>query len=239
MPTPHINAKSGDFAKVVLMPGDPLRAKWIAETFLHDAVLVQTVRNVFGYTGYTQNGKRISVMASGMGMPSIGIYSYELFTQYDVENIIRVGSAGAMRADMELGSVMAGQGACTNSSFADQYELGGTYAPICDFDLLMAAVESAKELGVKMPVGNLYSSDTFYDAAGRNMRFAKMGVMAVEMEAAALYCTAAYTGKRALAICSISDNLINGTELSADERQTTFTNMMKIALEIAVKMGNK
>ena len=137
------------------------------------------------------------------------------------------------------GSVVAGQGACTNSSFADQYELGGAYAPICDFDLLMAAVESARELGVKMPVGNLYSSDTFYDAAGRNMRYAKMGVMAVEMEAAALYCNAAYTGKRALAICSISDNLITGEELSADDRQTTFTNMMKIGLEIAVKMAAK
>ena len=144
-----------------------------------------------------------------------------------------------MRADLELGSVVAGQGACTNSSFADQYELGGAYAPICDFDLLMAAVESAKELGVKMPVGNLYSSDTFYDAAGRNARMQKMGVMAVEMESAGLYCTAAYTGKRALAICSISDNLVNGTELSADERQTTFTNMMKIGLEIAVKMAAK
>lgn len=238
MATPHISAEKGDFAKTVLMPGDPLRAKFIADTFLKDVRQVTGVRGMLGFTG-TYEGRPISVMGSGMGMPSIGIYSYELFTQYDVENIIRVGSAGAMRADMELGSVMAGQGACTNSSFADQYELGGTYAPICDFDLLMAAVESAKELGVKMPVGNLYSSDTFYDAAGRNMRFAKMGVMAVEMEAAALYCTAAYTGKRALAICSISDNLINGTELSADERQTTFTNMMKIALEIAVKMGNK
>ena len=144
-----------------------------------------------------------------------------------------------MRADMELGSVMAGMGACTNSSFADQYELGGTFAPICDFELLMAAVESAKELGVKMPVGNLYSSDTFYDAAGRNARFQKMGIMAVEMEAAALYCTAAYTGKRALAICSISDNLVLGTELPPEDRQNTFTNMMKIGLEIAVKMANK
>ena len=237
-PTPHINAQVGDFAPTVLMPGDPLRSKFIAENFLTDARLVNNVRGVQGYTG-TYHGKRVSVMASGMGMPAIGIYSYELFNFYGVENIIRVGSAGAMRADMELGSVMAGQGACTNSNFADQYELGGNYAPICDFDLLMAAVESAKELGVKMPVGNLYSSDTFYDAAGRNMRFAKMGVMAVEMEAAALYCTAAYTGKRALAICSISDNLVNGTELSADERQTTFTNMMKIALEVAVKMESK
>ena len=238
MATPHNNAKKGDFAKTVLMPGDPLRAKFIAENFLTEPKLVNNVRGVQGYTG-TYKGVPVSVMASGMGMPSIGIYSYELYTQYDVENIIRVGSAGAMRADMELGSVMAGQGACTNSNFADQYDLGGTYAPICDFELLMAAVESAKALGVKMPVGNLYSSDTFYDAAQRNMRFGKMGVMAVEMEAAALYCTAAYTGKRALAICSISDNLVNGTELSADDRQTTFTNMMKIALEVAVKMANK
>ena len=238
MATPHNNAKMGDFAKTVLMPGDPLRAKFIAETFLDDPKLVNNVRGVQGYTG-TYKGVPVSVMASGMGIPSIGIYSYELYTQYGVENIIRVGSAGAMREDMELGSVMAGMGACTNSNFAEQYELGGSFAPICDFELLMAAVESAKELGVKMPVGNLYSSDTFYDAAGRNMRFAKMGVMAVEMEAAGLYCTAAYTGKRALAICSISDNLITGKELNADDRQTTFTNMMKIGLEIAVKMANK
>ena len=238
MSTPHISAEKGDFAKTVLMPGDPLRAKFIADTFLKDVRQVTGVRGMLGFTG-TYEGRPISVMGSGMGMPSIGIYSYELYTQYDVENIIRVGSAGAMRADLELGSVVAGQGACTNSNFADQYELGGSFAPICDFDLLMAAVESARELGVKMPVGNLYSSDTFYDAAGRNMRFAKMGVMAVEMEAAALYCTAAYTGKRALAICSISDNLITGEELSADERQTTFTNMMEIALEIAVKMDKQ
>ncbi|MBQ2062222.1 MAG: purine-nucleoside phosphorylase [Oscillospiraceae bacterium] len=236
--TPHNNAPKGAFAKTVLMPGDPLRAKFIAENFLTDPVLVNNVRGVQGYTG-TYKGVPVSVMASGMGMPSIGIYSYELYTQYDVENIIRVGSAGAMRADMELGSVMAGMGACTNSSFADQYELGGTFAPICDFDLLMAAVESARELGVKMPVGNLYSSDTFYDAAGRNAKFQKMGIMAVEMEAAALYCTAAYTGKRALAICSISDNLVLGTELPPEDRQNTFTNMMKIGLEIAVKMANR
>ena len=236
--TPHNNAPKGAFAKTVLMPGDPLRAKFIAENFLENPVLVNNVRGVQGYTG-TYKGVPVSVMASGMGMPSIGIYAYELYTQYDVENIIRVGSAGAMREDMELGSVMAGMGACTNSNFADQYELGGTFAPICDFDLLMAAVESAKELGVKMPVGNLYSSDTFYDAAGRNAKFRKMGIMAVEMEAAALYCTAAYTGKRALAICSISDNLVTGIELPPEDRQNTFTNMMKIGLEIAVKMANK
>ena len=224
MPTPHNNAQNGDFAKTVLMPGDPLRAKFIAETFLENPQLVNNVRGVQGYTG-TYKGVRVSVMASGMGLPSIAI--------------IRVGSAGAMRADMELGSVCAGMGACTNSDFAGQYELGGTFAPICDYELLSAAVESAKELGVKMPVGNLYSSDTFYDAAGRNARFGKMGVMAVEMEAAGLYCTAAYTGKRALASCSISDNLVTGEELSADERQTTYTNMMKIALEVAVKLENK
>ena len=164
MGTPHNEAKKGDFAKTVLMPGDPLRSKFIAETFLTDLKLVNNVRGVQGYTGLYK-GVPVSVMASGMGMPSIGIYSYELYTQYDVENIIRVGSAGALRADLELGSVVAGQGACANSAYLEQYELGGTFAPIADFDLLMAAVESAKELGVKMPVGNLYSSDTFYDAA--------------------------------------------------------------------------
>lgn len=235
MGTPHNEASKGDFAKTVLMPGDPLRSKFIAENFLTELKLVNNVRGVQGYTGLYK-GTPVSVMASGMGMPSIGIYSYELYTQYDVENIIRVGSAGALRADLELGSVVAGQGACTNSNYINQYELGGSFAPIADFDLLMAAVESAKELGVKMSVGNLYSSDTFYDAAGRNMRYQKMGVMAVEMEAAALYCNAAYTGKRALAICSISDNLVTGKELSPADRQTTFTNMMKIALEAAVKM---
>ena len=167
MSTHHNNAAKGEFAKTVLMPGDPLRAKFIAETFFTDPKQVNNVRGVQGYTG-TYKGVPVSVMASGMGMPSIGIYAYELYTHYDVDNIIRVGSAGAMRADLELGSVVAGQGACTNSDFASQYELGGSFAPICDFELLMAAVDSAKELGVKMPVGNLYSSDTFYDAAGRN-----------------------------------------------------------------------
>ena len=238
MSTPHNSAAPGAFAKTVLMPGDPLRSQFIAETFLENPVLVNNVRGVQGYTG-AYKGVPVSVMASGMGMPSIGIYSHELYTQYGVENIIRVGSAGALRADLELGSVVAGQGACTNSSFADQYELGVHYAPIADVDLLMAAVESARELGVKMPVGNLYSSDTFYDAAGRNDRMKKMGVMAVEMEAAALYCTAAFLGKRALAICSISDNLVLGTELTPQERQTTFTNMMKIGLEAAVKMAQR
>ncbi|MBO4854396.1 MAG: purine-nucleoside phosphorylase [Oscillospiraceae bacterium] len=236
--TPHNNAPQGAFAKTVLMPGDPLRARFIAETFLKDPALVNNVRGVQGYTG-SYEGVPVSVMASGMGMPSIAIYAHELYTHYGVENIIRIGSAGAMREDMELGSVVAGMGACTNSAFAEQYELGGTFAPICDFDLLMAAVEAARELGVKMPVGNLFSSDTFYDAAERNARFAKMGVMAVEMEAAALYCTAAYLRKRALAICSISDNLVTGAELSPEERQNSFVNMMKIGLRLAVKMADR
>ena len=238
MSTPHNSAEKGAFAKTVLMPGDPLRSKFIAENFLENPRLVNNVRGVQGYTG-TYKGVPVSVMASGMGMPSIGIYSYELYTQYDVENIIRVGSAGAMRADMELGSVCAGMGACTNSNFASQYELGVHFAPICDYDLLRAAVESAEELKVKMPVGNLYSSDTFYDAALRNEKMKKMGVLAVEMEAAGLYCTAAYTGKRALAICSISDNLVTGKELSPAERETTFGNMIRIALETAVRMDRR
>ena len=231
MPTPHNSAVKGDFAKTVLMPGDPLRAKFIAETFLENPRLVNNVRGVQGYTG------SYSVMASGMGMPSIGIYSYELFTQYDVDNIIRVGSAGAIQKELTLGDVVAGMGACTNSNYAAQYGLGGTFAPIADFALLSAAVQSAKELGVNMPVGNLYSSDTFYDASASSLKWAEMGVLAIEMEAAALYCNAAYTKKRGLSICSISDNIVTGEELSPEQRQTSFTAMMKIALETAVKMA--
>lgn len=234
MATPHNSAEMGAFAKTVLMPGDPLRAKLIAETFLEDAKLVNNVRGVQGYTGSYQ-GTPVSVMASGMGCPSIGIYSYELFTRYGVDNIIRIGSAGAIRADLKLRDVVAGMGACTNSSFANQYRLPGVFAPICSYELLAMAVEAAGELGVRMPVGNLFSSDTFYDAAASTMEWARMGCMAVEMEAAALYCNAAYTNKRALAICSISDSLVTGEELDAAERQNSFTNMMKIALEIAVK----
>ncbi|NLU23342.1 MAG: purine-nucleoside phosphorylase [Clostridiales bacterium] len=237
MATPHNEAEKGAFGKTVLMPGDPLRAKFIAETFLENPELVNNVRGIHGYTG-TYKGVKVSVMASGMGMPSIGIYSYELFHMYDVENIIRIGSAGALRKELPLGSVVAGMGACTNSRFADQYRLPGTFAPIASFELLTAAVETAKELQVNMPVGNLFSSDTFYDASQSTMEWAKMGALAVEMEAAALYCNAAFAGKRALAICSISDNLVTGEELPAQARQTTFTNMMKIALDVAVKMEN-
>jgi len=238
MATPHNSAKMGDFAKTVLMPGDPLRAKFIAETFLEDAKLVNNVRGIHGYTG-TYKGVPVSVMASGMGMPSIGIYSHELYTQYGVENIMRIGSAGAINPKLKLRDVVAAQGACTNSNFAHQYGLPGTFAPIADFTLLETAVSVAREMGVEMPVGNLLSSDTFYDASNSTMDWAKMGVMAVEMEAAGLYMTAASLGKRALAICSISDSLVTGEELSAEERQTTFTTMMEIALHTAVKMAEK
>ncbi len=236
VPTPHIGAAAGEIARTVLMPGDPLRAKWIAETYLENPVCYNQVRGMLGYTG-TYRGKPVSVQGSGMGMPSIGIYSYELFTQYDVDNIIRVGSAGALQKELKLGSIVAGMGACTNSSYAAQYGLNGTFAPIADFALLSAAVQSAKELGVNMPVGNLYSSDTFYDASASSLKWAEMGVLAIEMEAAALYCNAAYTKKRGLSICSVSDNIVTGEELSPEQRQTGFTNMMKLALETAVKMA--
>lgn len=238
MPTPHNSAKPGDFAKTVLMPGDPLRAKFIADTFLENARLVNNVRGIHGYTG-TYRDVPVSVMASGMGMPSIGIYSYELFSQYDVDNIIRIGSAGAISPKLKLRDVVAAQGACTNSNFAHQYGLPGAFAPIADYTLLETAVAVAREIGVEMPVGNLLSSDTFYDASGSTMKWAEMGVLAVEMEAAALYMNAAKLGKRGLAICSISDSLVTGEELDAAQRQTTFTTMMKIALETAVKMAEK
>ena len=238
MSTPHNSANPGDFAKTVLMPGDPLRSQFIAETFLEGAKLVNNVRGIQGYTG-TYAGVPVSVMASGMGMPSMGIYSYELYSQYGVENILRIGSAGAISPRLKLRDVVAAQGACTNSNFAHQYGLPGTFAPIADFTLLEAAVGAARALGVEMPVGNLLSSDTCYDASNSTMKWAEMGVLAVEMEAAGLYMTAAKLGKRALAICSISDSIVTGEELPAVERQNTFTAMMKIALETAVKMAEK
>ena len=238
MSTPHNAASMGDFAKTVLMPGDPLRAKFIADTFLDNAKLVNNVRGIQGYTG-TYRDTPVSVMASGMGMPSIGIYSHELYSQYGVENILRIGSAGAISKKLKLRDVVAGQASCTDSNFAHQYELPGLFAPIADFTLLETAVAVAREMGVEMPVGNLLSSDTFYDASNSTMKWAEMGVLAVEMEAAALYMTAAKLGKRALAICSISDSIVTGEALPASDRQTTFTTMMKIALETAVKMAGK
>ena len=238
MSTPHNAAQPGDFAKTVLMPGDPLRAKFIADTFLDGAKLVNNVRGIHGYTG-SYRGTPVSVMASGMGMPSIGIYSYELYSHYGVENILRIGSAGAISPRLKLRDVVAAQGACTNSNFAHQYGLPGQYAPIADYTLLETAVAVSRELGVEMPVGNVLSSDTFYDASGSTMKWGEMGVLAVEMEAAALYMNAAKLGKRGLAIFSISDSLVTGEELDAAQRQTTFTTMMKIALETAVKMSEK
>ena len=238
MSTPHNAAQPGDFAKTVLMPGDPLRAKFIADTFLDGAKLVNNVRGIHGYTG-SYRGTPVSVMASGMGMPSIGIYSYELYSHYGVENILRIGSAGAISDKLKLRDVVAAQGACTNSNFFHQYGLPGLIAPIADFTLLETAVGVARELGVEMPVGNLLSSDTFYDASNTTLKWGEMGVLAVEMEAAALYWTAMKLGRRALAICSISDHLVTGEDLPADQRQTTFTTMMRIALETAVKMAEK
>lgn len=232
IPTPHIEAKAGDFAQTVLMPGDPLRAKFIAETFLEDAKLINNVRGVQGYTGMYK-GKRVSVMASGMGMPSIGIYSYELFNFYDVQNIIRVGTAGVIRPDLKVRDIVIGQGACTNSSYGRQFDLPGDYAPICSFELLQKAVKAAENMGITPVVGNLYSSDTFYDDSMGLSKWQKMGVLAVEMEAAALYMNAARAGKNALAICTISDNPFTGEATTSEERQLNFTKMMEIALEIA------
>ena len=238
MATAHNTARPGDFAKTVLMPGDPLRAKFIADTFLRDAKLVNNVRGIQGYTG-TYRDVRVSVMASGMGCPSMAIYSTELYRDYGVENILRIGSAGAISEKLKLRDVVAAQGACTNSAFAAQYRLPGAFAPIADFTLLETAVAVARERGIEMPVGNLVSTDNFYDAGNRTLEWGKMGVLAVEMEAAALYCVAASLGKRALALCSISDHLLTGEDLPAAERETTFTTMMEIALETAVRMEDR
>lgn len=234
LPTPHISATEKEaFAKTVLMPGDPLRAKYIAEKYLENAVLVNNVRGVQGYTGY-YNGKKVSVMASGMGMPSIGIYSYELFNFYDVDTIIRVGSAGAISPGLHLRDVVIGMGACTNSGYASQYKLPGTFAPIADYETLTKAVDAANRLGINAHVGNIFSSDTFYDDASTLADWQKMGVLAVEMEAAALYMNAARSGKKALCICTISDcPLAGGEECTALEREQTFNKMIEIALEAA------
>ena len=238
MSTPHNTAAQGDFAKTVLMPGDPLRAKFIAETFLKDARLVNNVRGIQGYTG-TYQDTPVSVMASGMGMPSMGIYSYELFKFFDVDNIIRIGSAGAMSKELKLRDVVAAQAACTDSNYVHQYKLPGAFAPIASYELLETAVAIARRMGVRMPVGNVLSSDVFYDASGASMDWAKMGVLCAEMESAALYCNAAYTGKRALSLLTISDSIVTGEELPAEDRQTTFTQMMEIALNVAVEMAGK
>ena len=241
-PTPHINARPEDFGKTVLMPGDPLRAKYIAEKYLEEARLVNNVRSVQGYTG-TYKGTKVSVMASGMGMPSIGIYSHELFNFFDVARIIRVGSAGSYNADVKVRDVVIAQGACTDSNFAHAFHLPGTFAPIGSYKLIKTAADIAEKMNVRYHVGNVISSDVFYDddacvpeSLSAVKRWASMGVLAVEMEAAALYMNAARSGKEALALLTISDSLVTGEALPAAERQESFDEMMVIALEMAVKL---
>ncbi len=241
-PTPHIDALPGDFGKTVLMPGDPLRSEFIAKNFLENPKLVNNVRGVNGYTG-TYKGTKVSVMASGMGMPSIGIYSYELFTAFGVENIIRVGSAGGISDKVGVRDIIIAEGACTDSNFAVQYHLGGSFAPVADFGLLETAVGEARRGGLPFTVGSVLSSDVFYgdgdgrpDYDGTVGMWGKMGVLAVEMEAAALYMTAARTGKKALAVLTVSDHLVTGEALSAEQRQNSFTDMMTLALNTAAAL---
>ena len=230
MPTPHNNAKKGDIAKTVLMPGDPLRAKFIAENFLDDPVCYNEVRGMLGFTG-TYKGVPVSVQGSGMGMPSIGIYSYELFNEYDVDNIIRIGTAGSIADNVDLRDLVIAMSASTNSAYADQYRLPGTYAPTASWSLLSEAVKTAENLGKKFHVGNILSSDTFYDDADSLADWQKMNVLAIEMEAAALYMNAARAGKNALCILTVSDCPLRGLSTSAEERQTSFRDMMETALE--------
>jgi len=232
IPTPHIKATEGQIAKTVLMPGDPLRAKFIAEKYLSDVICFNEVRNMLGFTG-TYKGKRVSVMGSGMGMPSIGIYSYELFNFYGVDNIIRIGSAGALADEVKLRDIIIAMTASTNSNYASQFKMPGTYAPCASFTLLRKAVEKAEAMNLRAVVGNVLSSDTFYDDnVDANDLWKRMGILAIEMETAALYMNAARAGKNALGIFTVSDHIYRGEALSADERQTSFTDMMEVALEI-------
>ena len=233
IPTPHISAKAGDFAKTVLMPGDPLRAKYIAETYLDHPAQVTGVRNVLGYTG-SYKGKEISVMASGMGMPSMGIYSYELFNFYGVDQIIRIGSAGAMQDHMKLMDIVIGMGACTDSNYASQFGLPGSFAPTADYELMERAIQTAKAQGTNVVVGNILSSDIFYNANNDALDlWRSMGVLCVEMEAAALYLNAAKAKKKALCMLTISDHIYRKEALSSEERQLGFGKMMEVALELA------
>ena len=232
IPTPHNTAKKGDIAKKVLMPGDPLRAKYIAETYLENPVCFNTVRNVLGYTG-TYKGQEVSVMASGMGMPSIGIYSYELYNFYDVDRIIRIGSAGALQDDVNVMDVIIAMGACTDSNFGSQFCLPGTFAPTASYNLVSRAVEVAKEQGTPVRVGNVVSSDVFYsDNKQASDAWRKMGVLCAETECAGLFMTAARAGKEALGILTISDHIYREEAISAEARQTSFNKMMEIALGI-------
>ncbi|MFC2579162.1 MAG: purine-nucleoside phosphorylase, partial [Bacteroidota bacterium] len=229
---PHIEAKEGEIAKTVIMAGDPLRAKFMAEKYLDNPTIYNQVRGMFGYTG-TYKGKRVSIQGHGMGIPSIGIYTYELFNFYDVDTIIRVGSAGAIDDDLNIGDIVMGMGACTNSNYARQYNLCGTFAPIADFGLLSKAVSEAERQGFRYKVGNLYSSDTFYDDDENSLKqWQKMGVLAVEMEAPALYMNAARAGKKALCICTISDCPFKNIATTSEQRQTGFINMMEVAVAL-------
>ncbi len=234
VPTPHIGAQVGEIAETILLPGDPLRAKYIADNFLTDVKQFNATRNMFGYTGYYK-GKRVSVMGTGMGCPSMGIYSYELIHFYGCKNLIRVGTAGAMKEEVKVRDIVFGMGACTTSNYVKQFALPGDYSCICNFDLLRKAVEKAEEKGMNYHVGNILSSDMFYNPEKPpvGVSWDKMGVLAVEMESAALYSNAAYAGVNALCILTISDSLVTGEATTAEERQTTFTNMMEIALELA------
>lgn len=235
-PTPHINASPGDFAETVIMPGDPLRAKMTAEKYLEDAVLINEVRGALAYTGFYKN-KRITVMASGMGMPSMGIYSYELYNIFGVKNIIRTGSTGALPDNVGVRDIVIAMSASTDSNFAEQYSLPGSFSPTADFGLLNQAVEEAKVSGARYHVGNILTSDHFYNADENALRkWAQMGVLCTEMETAALYMNAAQAGKRALTILTVSDHIFTGEQTTAEERQNTFTQMMEIALNTAAKI---
>lgn len=230
-PTPHNAAKLGDIAPVVIMAGDPLRVKFMAEKYLENPVCFNEVRGMLGYTG-TYKGKRVSMMGHGMGMPSIGLYTYELYNFYGVKTIIRVGSAGSMNKDLHIGDLVLAEGACTDSNYADQYGLDGMFAPIGDFELLCKAVDTCKDLGLRYKVGNVVSSDLFYRENANTKGWINMGVLAVEMEVAALYMNAARSGNRALGILTVSDHLLTGEATTAEQRKTTFTSMMEVALSL-------
>ncbi len=230
-PTPHIGAKYGDIAETVIMAGDPLRVKFMAEKYLENPVLFNEVRGMLGYTG-TYKGKRVSMMGHGMGMPSIGLYTYELYHFYGVKTIIRVGSAGSIHPDLHIGDLVLAEGACTDSNYADQFNLDGMFAPIGDFELLCKAAETARKMDLNYKVGNVVSSDIFYRENPHTQGWINMGVLAVEMEVAALYMNAARSGKRALGILTISDHILTGEATTSEQRKTTFTNMMEVALSL-------
>ena len=232
MATPHIGANKGDIAETILLPGDPLRAKFIAENFLENVVQYNSIRNMFGFTG-TYKGKKVSVQGTGMGIPSCSIYSYELIHFYGCKNLIRIGTAGALSDKLHIGDLVIAMGACTDSNYASQYELPGTFAPIASYELLRKAVNKADEMKINYQVGNIVSSDVFYGANNATPKWAKMGVLAVEMEAAALYMNATYAGVNALCMVTISDSLVTGEATTAEQREKTFTNMMEVALSLA------